>query len=62
MVYRSTHHHAVVYHAGDSILYNDQPGIVTKAGYKFGSVDIEVCGIEIELGPYDEVWPEKVFA
>jgi hypothetical protein len=64
MVYRSTHHHAVTYHKGDLVLWKGTPHEVVQGGHKFGAITIrpDIGGHEIKFGPYDETWPEKVFA
>ena len=62
MVYRSTHHHAVTYHKGERVKFNDWPAVITEGGHKFGAIafTIDETDTTIKLGPYDEVWPEKV--
>lgn len=58
MVYRSTHHHATWYHAGEKVRYEGEEGTVIEGGYKFGFMTIRWRGAKVQFGPYDE-WPEK---
>jgi hypothetical protein len=61
VVYRSTHHHTIRYQAGERVLWQGTPAVVTEGGFKFGALSIEWNGVKIDFSPYDLVWPEKVF-
>jgi hypothetical protein len=61
MPYRSIARPTVRYTTGEVVLWHGEEYIVTKGGWKFRSIDIEGPLGVIEFGPYDLVWPEKIF-
>lgn len=69
MPYRSIARPTVRYHTGETVLwFGDDPKdgmhveyTVTKGGWKFRAIDIEGPKGTIEFGPYDLLWPEKIF-